>query len=141
MACSDGRLEGPLDEFLSQELGISNYDRLYLPGGPGALSPSGVEFMRSTRMTNELMFLIEAHQIEEVLLVYHGPGPDGPDVATCADYRRLYPYLDAGQIREQQAKDTEEILRGPLRKFPAEHVHPYRVEVNRQLGIDVRSLR
>jgi hypothetical protein len=141
VACSDGRLQEPLDDFLSRQLGISHYDRLYLPGGPGALSCAGVEFMRASRMADEIKFLIEAHKIEDVILMYHGPGEDGPDEAICADYRRIYRWLSAAEIRKQQERDTEEIILGPLRNFPKEHIHPFRMEVNAQLGIDVRSLR
>ncbi len=140
VACSDGRLQEPLDEFLHDALGIVYYDRVYLPGGPGALSTAGQEFTRASRMTDELQFLIEAHQIEEVILIYHAPAPDGPEEAICADYRRVYRHLDAEEIRQQQVKDTEQILLGPLRNFPRERIHAYRLEVTGELGIDVRRI-
>jgi hypothetical protein len=140
MACSDGRLQEPLDEFLNTALGISYYDRVLLPGGPGALAPSGTEFMRTARMTEEVRFLIDAHQIEEIVLVYHSPAVGGPDLAICADYRRLYPTFDAERIRKQQEEDTDLILKGPLSSFPSEHVHAYRLEVTPELGIHVKKL-
>jgi hypothetical protein len=127
MACSDGRLQEPLDEFLNTALGISYYDRVLLPGGPGALAPSGTEFMRTAR-------------IEEIVLVYHSPAVGGPDLAICADYRRLYPTFDAERIRKQQEEDTDLILKGPLSSFPSEHVHAYRLEVTPELGIHVKKL-
>lgn len=141
VACSDGRLQEPLDAFLTGALGVSHYDRLYLPGGPGALSGAGMEYMRASRVADELKFLIEAHKIDDVILMYHGPGEDGPEEALCADYRRIYPRHDPQRIREQQVSDTKEILAGPLRNFPADHVHPYRMEVNGKRNIDVRLLR
>lgn len=32
VACSDGRLQQNADDFLCNHLGISDYDRLYMPG-------------------------------------------------------------------------------------------------------------
>ena len=40
VACSDGRLQEAVDDFLQNHLGILDYDRLYAPGGPGAYSRS-----------------------------------------------------------------------------------------------------
>lgn len=137
VACSDGRIQEQVDEFLNEMLGISFYDRLYLPGGPGALSPITVEFLRASRMTDELKFLVKAHEIEEVILLYHGPAHDGPNESICADYSRIYSSFTAEQIRKQQERDTEEILKGPLRGFPSGKVHAYRLEVTGALGIDV----
>ena len=110
IACSDGRLQHDLDEFLSHHLGITRYDRVYLPGGPGALTSHGVEFLRSDQFRRECIFLVEAHDIQRVILVFHGPSSDGPDEATCADYRRLFPRLTSGEIRDKQQNDVPEIL-------------------------------
>lgn len=140
VACSDGRLQAPTDEFLRESLGIGSYDRLYLPGGPGALSEAGAEFSRASRSATELQFLLEAHQIEEVLLMYHGPAPGGPDLAVCADYRRVYGTYSVEQIRKQQETDTERILRGPLKNFPHENVRAYRLEVAADESLDVLNL-
>lgn len=141
VACSDGRLQEPLDEFLNNALDVRSYDRLYLPGGPGALSTAGLEYMRANRAREELQFLITAHQIEAVVLMYHCAAEDGPPEAICADYARIYPQYDAARIREQQERDTEEILQGVLKGFPPDQVFPFRMEVNGRRGIDIRSLR
>jgi hypothetical protein len=141
VACSDGRLQEPLDEFLNVELGIAYYDRLYLPGGPGVLSFAAGHYVRASRMADELQFLIEAHQIEDLILVYHCSGEDGPDEAICADYRRNYLSFDARKIREQQEIDTSEIVRGPLRSFPTDRIQAYRLEVNAKLAIDVKRIK
>jgi len=140
VACSDGRLQEPLDEFLGGALGVHSYDRLYIPGGPGALSQAGYEYLRASGIVDELNFLIRAHLIERVLLIYHGPAEDGPDEAVCADYRRIYPARDADWIRAQQEADTAAIVSGPLRNFPRENLQAYRLEVTDVLGIDVRQL-
>ncbi|MCW5940863.1 MAG: hypothetical protein KIS66_01440 [Fimbriimonadaceae bacterium] len=111
VACSDGRLQMQIDEFLAQGLGVTEYDRLYLPGGPGALATSGLDYSRADRAIAELSFLLDAHRIEEVLLLFHGPGEGGPIDAVCADYVRKLGQCDAGRVRAQQEEDADEVLR------------------------------
>ncbi len=129
VACSDGRLQDNLDEFLQAHLNLSRYDRLYAPGGPGALAPSGVEFLRSDTFRRECLFLVEAHHVEDVILVFHGPADDGPDEAVCADYKRIFPRLTAHEIRAQQEKDLAEILRTGFGYKQVVRVHVFRCEV------------
>ena len=114
IACSDGRFQEELDDFLRSELGVRQYDRLYVPGGAGALSPSGIEFSRASTQRNECRFLMEAHGITRVILLVHGPAPDGPTTATCGDYRRLFPDSSSQQIRAQQAEDLAGILQDTM---------------------------
>ncbi len=111
VACSDGRLQMPIDEFLGHSMGIHEYDRLFLPGGPGALASSGSEFSRSERHMREFAFLLEAHLIEQVVLLFHGPAPDGPAFAVCADYARSLGTDSPERILESQHKDANELLR------------------------------
>src|ERR1700710_1992926 len=88
IACSDGRYQQPLDDFLNQHLGITHYDRLYAPGGPGALAHSTLSYFRGEQFRQESAFLIDAHNLEEIILIFHGPVEQGgPLEATCADYR------------------------------------------------------
>jgi len=110
VACSDGRLQQAVDEFLNGHLGISEYDRLYLPGGPGALASSGMEFSRSERQRREFQFLLKAHEIEKVFLVFHGPLDEGPKDAICADYGRALGDVGIQRVRSEQEKDAKEIL-------------------------------
>ena len=140
VACSDGRLQENLDDFLSGHLGIVRYDRLYAPGGPGALATSGVEFMRSDQFRRECLFLVEAHQVEEVILIFHGPAPHGPDEATCADYRRIFPRLDADAIRDQQTRDMTEILGSGFGWQRSVRVRVFRCEVARDGSIQFVTL-
>jgi hypothetical protein len=119
VACSDGRLQQNVDDFLRNHLGISDYDRLYMPGGPGALAQSGFEFLRADQWRRESNFLIGAHQLEEVILIFHAASVDGPIEANCADYHRKLPTLDARRCREQQDEDADDVL---LRVFSA-HSH------------------
>src|SRR5437763_4216859 len=111
VACSDGRMQEAVDEFLQHHFGLRRYDRLYVAGGAGALAPSGVDFLRASRFRRECAFLLTAHAIEDLILLFHGPSPTGPEEATCADYRRKLPELSAAQILAQQERDAEEILR------------------------------
>ena len=129
VACSDGRFQQNLDDFLQNHLNLSRYDRLYTPGGPGALASSGVEFLRSDSFKRECVFLVEAHQIEDVFLIFHGPAEDGPDSALCADYKRLFPRMTAPEIRQQQESDAREILRGGFGWRQSVRVHILRCEV------------
>jgi hypothetical protein len=111
VACSDGRFQKELDLFLQQHFQISQYDRLYIPGGAGALVPSGIEFARAAAMQKECRFLIEAHGIKHVILLFHGPAADGPEEAACGDYRRGFPGYSIDQIRSQQDTDLDELVR------------------------------
>src|SRR5438093_10113980 len=78
VACSDGRYQEPLDEFLAQ-LGILDYDRLYVPGGPGALASSSLSFFRGEQFRQDTAFLLDRHQVGRIVLIFHGPVPnDGP---------------------------------------------------------------
>ncbi len=110
VACSDGRLQENLDEFL-QSRGISHYDRLFVPGGPGALASSGYELIRHDQLRRETQFLISAHGVEELFLIFHGAAPDGPEAAACADYKRKLPGHSAAQINAAQDADVIELLR------------------------------
>src|SRR5947207_862698 len=111
VACSDGRLQTAVDEYLSSGLGIVQYDRLFLPGGPGALATSGSEYTRSERHQREFQFLIDAHGIRRVVLIFHGPVPGGPPETVCADYERIAGSGDPDRIREMQLVDAQEIMR------------------------------
>lgn len=111
VACSDGRIQEEVDEFLRSHLAIRHYDRLYVPGGAGALATSGGEFLRADRVRRECRFLITAHEIERVILMFHGPTADGPAEAVCGDYRRRQPMSSPAAIRRQQERDAEQIVR------------------------------
>jgi hypothetical protein len=129
VACSDGRIQAHTDDFLHNRLGISQYDRLFAPGGPGALAGTTCNFARSEAFRRECAFLIRAHQVEDIYLIFHGPAHDGPAHATCADYVRRQPYFTPGEIRAQQQKDAAEILRGNIALGMQVRMHAYRCEV------------
>ncbi|HET7234443.1 MAG TPA: hypothetical protein VFJ16_30800 [Longimicrobium sp.] len=128
IACSDGRLQEQVDEFLAAR-GITHYDRLYVPGGPGALSSSGVSYARADQFRRECMFLFRAHGIEDVYLIYHGAAEDGPADATCADYRLKLPTHTPAQIREQQQRDAHEMIRDGFGWNVNPRIHSFRCEI------------
>jgi hypothetical protein len=110
VACSDGRLQEATDAFLADELGLTEYDRFYMPGGGGALAASGRDFIRAQQLRRECQYLVKLHDIERVLLLFHGPSSDGPADATCADYRRKLTGASPAVIRARQARDASELL-------------------------------
>lgn len=110
IACSDGRQQEPTDEFLTNSLGIRQYDRLYVAGGGGALSASGKDYLRAQQLRRECRFLVDVHEIEEIVLLFHGPAVDGPPEAMCADYRRKLPQLAVSKLRDQQRRDADELM-------------------------------
>jgi hypothetical protein len=139
IACSDGRIQEPVDEFLAT-VGVTHYDRLYVPGGPGALTASGVSFMRADAFRRECTFLIAAHQVADVYLIFHGPAEDGPAEATCADYRQKLPNHTPQQIRVQQQRDSDEVLRGGFGWNVSPRIHPFRCEVTAEGAVQFVSL-
>ena len=138
-ACSDGRLQEAVDEFLNNHLGIFAYDRLYLPGGPGALSTSGVEYVRSDTQIKELKFLVEVHEIEEVVLLFHGPAEDGPNESICADYARVLGQPERDKVGKAQADDLKELL-DFFKRHPQIKVHAYRCEVDKNHAVSFVNL-
>lgn len=130
VACSDGRLQEATDAFLSKELGISRYDRFYVPGGAGALAPSGYDFARAHQMRRECRYLIELHGVGRVVLLMHGPAQGGPPEAACADYRRKLPRASIHHLREQQVRDAHELLRQRAKWAGTADVVVYRCEID-----------
>lgn len=133
VACSDGRLQENLDEFLHAHLGITHYDRLYAPGGGGALVSSGVELLRPEQFRRECRFLLGAHGIQEFYLIFHGPAEAGPEEAMCGDYRRKLPRATVEAVRKRQEEDANELKRVDWGKGVS--VFTYRCEVRGDDGI------
>lgn len=128
VACSDGRLQKSIDEFLERRLGVVDYDRLYAPGGPGVLA-SGSADVKTDQFRRELRFLVQAHSIEEIVLLFHGAHSSGPHDAICAHYKRLLPAASRQEILRQQFRDAGEALRLIAEIAPTVQVHLFRAEV------------
>ncbi len=112
VACSDGRYQEALDEFLNTHLGIFDYDRLYAPGGPGALVPSVLSYFRGIQFQEETKFLVDAHRLTRVILIVHGPEEtEGPPEARCADYLRKLPGRSQRELGKAQREDLDTVVR------------------------------
>ncbi len=139
VGCSDGRLQEPTDEFLNRALGIRQYDRLYVPGGGGALA-SRSEVMRAQQFRRECAFLVESHGVEHLVLLFHAPAADGPSEALCADYARKLPRATAAQVRVHQEADARELIQRRTDFAGNARLSVYRLEVTAQRGLEVATL-
>ena len=110
VACSDGRLQKQTDLFLNGQLGLEGFDRFYVPGGAGALVSSGRDFIRAQQLRRECAYLIELHEVERVILIFHGPSETGPPSAVCADYRRKLPWASPALLSDRQRVDALELI-------------------------------
>lgn len=109
IACSDGRLQEATDEFLSHHLDIHRYDRLYVPGGGGALGTGGGDFLRAYQLRRECRYLVDLHEIRKIVVLFHGPTHGGRIEAACADYRRKLPWASVSALRERQEQDASDL--------------------------------
>ncbi len=140
VACSDGRLQKSIDEFLELELGVVDYDRLYAPGGPGLLG-RGTSDLNTDQIQRELMFLMHAHRIEEIVMLFHGADRTGPDDSVCAHYKRLMPGATRKQIAHQQHTDATFAMRMVVKVAPSVKVHVYRAEVSADGSVHFVNLK
>ncbi|MFT3683768.1 MAG: hypothetical protein QM783_02380 [Phycisphaerales bacterium] len=93
--CSDGRYNEQFDEFLHQHLSLPRYDRLVIPGGPAALAGHFASFRDEEPLADHLKFLIDAHELDRVVMIaHHG----------CGYYRKRLMVSDS-RLRAQQATD------------------------------------
>ena len=140
VACSDGRLQEATDTFLNRELGLTQFDRFYVPGGGGALASSGRDFIRAQQLRRECAYLIELHSVTRVVLLFHGPTPDGPAAAVCADYRRKMSWASPEIVRARQIQDNAELIERRSEWAGEATVIAYRCEVNAGGEIGFRVL-
>jgi hypothetical protein len=138
IACSDGRLQENTDDFLQRDLAITHYDRLYVPGGAGALATSGFDYVRADHFWRECRFLLQAHAIQDLILLFHGPADGGPDEAVCADYRRKLPAASALEVRQQQDQDAQAIK--PLEWGRQVQIRLFRCEVTAEYAVQFAAM-
>jgi hypothetical protein len=136
IACSDGRLQEQTDAFLTHHLGLAGFDRFYVPGGGGALASSGRDFLRADQLRKECAYLIQLHEITRVILLFHGPAPDGPPHAMCADYKRKLPWATTGMVREQQERDAIELIQRSDQWAGNAEVSAFRCEIDGSHHVD-----
>jgi hypothetical protein len=140
VACSDGRLQEATDGFLSRELGLTQFDRFYVPGGGGALASSGRDFIRAGQLRKECAYLIELHAVQRVILLFHGPASGGPSESVCADYRRKMPWASPDLVLLKQQQDSLELIDRRADWAGQASVSAYRCEVHTDGAITFRAL-
>ena len=140
IACSDGRLQEATDEFLTRHLRVTRYDRFYVPGGGGALTASGRDFLRAQQIRRECRYLVDLHQVRQIVMLFHGPTADGPVAAACADYRRKLPWASVKELRGRQERDAEELDRTREDWAGRAAVVMYRCEVDSRGAIHFANL-
>ncbi len=69
--CSDGRFGGAIDDFLTNGLQLPRVDRVALPGGPASIAGYDQARLPQAGVLAELTFLVEAHELERVVLIQH----------------------------------------------------------------------
>lgn len=142
VACCDGRTQRYLDECLAPYIGTSNYDRLYIPGGPGAFAKGETDEQRARSLSlwEELKFMIQAHKLNRVVLIFHGAEPGGPRPAQCGDYGRIYPELDRDRVSERQRNDANEVKNAILKTFSRVQVDILSLGVTEDQKVVIRSV-
>ena len=140
VACSDGRLQQATDAFLGRELGLTQFDRFYVPGGGGALAASGRDFIRAQQLRRECAYLIELHNVTRVVLLFHGPATNGPAAAVCADYHRKMPWASPEIVHARQIQDNAELMERRAEWAGQAKVYSYRSEVHGSGDIDFRRI-
>jgi hypothetical protein len=140
VACSDGRLQQATDAFLDSELGLKEFDRLYVPGGGGALSASDRDVFRAQQLRVECKYLVELHHVKQIILLFHGPAAGGPDEAVCADYRRKLPWATPELLAQRQARDAIELMHLRAEWAANASIAMFRCEVGTGNLISFRSL-
>ena len=140
VACSDGRLQQATDAFLARDLGLTQFDRFYVPGGGGALASSGRDFIRAQQLRRECAYLIDLHAVERVILLFHGPAERGPAEAVCADYRRKLPWASPELLGLRQRQDSEDLIDRCGEWAGKATVSSYRCEVHLDGALTFRVL-
>lgn len=140
VACSDGRLQEATDSFLAAELGLKEFDRLYVPGGGGALSASDRDVFRAQQLRAECKYLVELHEVRQIILLFHGPSANGPAEAVCADYRRKLPWATPDVLTQRQARDAIELAQLRAEWAASASIAMFRCEVGAENVIAFRPL-
>jgi hypothetical protein len=97
--CSDGRYGDHIDQFLHLHLGLPNYDRLAIAGGPAWLTyRSSASLIQYGMVRDQLDFLVEAHVLRRAVLIAH---------YGCAYYLRRYA-RDPDSVLSTQIQDLHD---------------------------------
>lgn len=113
--CSDGRYGEHIDDLLQRGLHLPRYDRLAVPGGAACLAGHFPTYREEQGVVEQLRFLVDVHQIEQVVLVAH---------SDCAFYlKRLR--TSPLQLESQQRLDLQKATRRVQRFSRLLKVHAF----------------
>jgi hypothetical protein len=106
--CADGRYGDQMDEFLHHGLGLPRYDRVAVPGGAACLADHVQAMRERSALERQLRFLIEAHELDRVVLIAH------QDCGFYKSIRWRAPSLEAQQFADlaRAADKVREYARG-----------------------------
>jgi hypothetical protein len=135
VCCSDGRLQGCIDEFLSASLGIVDYDRMFAPGGPAVLSEVDAAYTRTHQYRADLRFLLDAHGFHRVVLLFHGTAADGPEISGCAHYRQIMPGATYNEIIARHEADRKDVVKYLHDLGPSLDILAFRAETAADLTV------
>jgi len=113
--CSDGRFSNHFNDFLVNGLGLTNCDRVILPGGPACTAEYPSATVDSNKVLGELHFLIEAHGLDLVVLIQH---------AGCAHYS-VRIGVDGDEMVAQQTIDLKRVAQSIKTASPTTRVEGY----------------
>ena len=103
--CSDGRFGEQVNELLHDGLNLPRYDRLVVPGGGACLASHFSTYREEEAALNQLKFLINAHQLQKVVLIAH------EDCAFYSEILRVSPLQMETKQHEDLAKAVERVRR------------------------------
>lgn len=135
VSCSDGRLGGHIEEFLAGRLRLLRCDRVDISGGPGALAGGSSEYSRADLIQRECAFLVNAHNVTDVILLFHGAAEGGPKEAVCGDYARKHPDLSAQDINRLQERELADLLHSRPPWLVKTSVRAFRAEVAADMAV------
>lgn len=114
--CSDGRYGDPVDEFLHHHLGLPNYDRMTIPGGPAWLGFRGAASLSQYGLVrDQIDFLVQVHRLRRAVLIAH---------YGCAYYARHY-VGDADALLPTQLQDLRDAANTLKTWYPSLKVEAY----------------
>ncbi|MEM6316009.1 MAG: carbonic anhydrase [Planctomycetota bacterium] len=100
--CSDGRIGEHVDDFMTNALDLPHYDRIAVPGGPAALVARPDAALPPERMLGELRFLIEAHNLQRIVLIQHDD---------CGFYHARVKETDIEAVQRRDVDELAALLR------------------------------
>ena len=118
--CSDGRYNEPFDEFIGKKLGLPNYDRMSIPGGPAWLIYDSRRLQEASVSRSHIEFLVEHHQLTRVILIAH---------ENCGYYRKRLGCADEKEVERQQNEDMKKAKDQILPWHKSLTVDSYRAKV------------